>query len=47
MGWVVLGGIALVCAVALWRYLRSFKKWPPTPGERRTFIWGPRGGGDM
>ena len=45
--WIVLGRFVLALAVLAWWVLRSFKKWPPTPSERTSFIWGRRGGGDM
>jgi len=34
-------------AYGAWRIVRSFKRWPATPGEGRSFFWARRGGGDM
>jgi len=39
-------GVAAVTAGAWW-IVHSFKKWPATPGEGRSFLWSKRGGGDM
>ena len=47
MGWVLFGAVVLVGAAVVWWILRSFRKWPPTQGEGRSFIWARRGGGDM
>ena len=47
MSWVLLGiAVAAFVAFAVW-ILRSFKRWGPTDDERRSFIWGRRGGGDL
>jgi hypothetical protein len=47
MGWVLFGVVVVVFAAIMWRILRSFRRWPPTQSERRSFIWARRGGGDM
>ncbi len=45
--WVIAGiAVVFVAAVVRW-VIRSFRRWPATDDERRTNIWGRRGGGDM
>jgi len=45
--WVLFGlAIVVLALFAAWA-LRSFKRWGPTEGERRSFFWGRRGGGDL
>jgi hypothetical protein len=45
--WILLFVVIAGLAILVTWVIRSFRRWPTTDDERRSFLWGRRGGGDL